>query len=61
LRVLLHKPWNRAIRTNVAEQDMDWTRAEPGYVPPELDITKPSVARVYDAILGRKVQVLHTP
>jgi len=33
---------------------MDWTRAEPGYVPPELDITKPSVARVYDAILGGK-------
>jgi hypothetical protein len=35
-------------------RDMEWTRAEPGYAPPELDISKPSVARVYDAILGGK-------
>lgn len=35
-------------------QGMGWTRADDGYVPPELDITKPSVARVYDAILGGK-------
>jgi hypothetical protein len=33
---------------------MGWTRAEPGYVPPELDITKPSVTRAYDAILSGK-------
>lgn len=33
---------------------MAWTRADSDYVPPELDITKPSVARVYDAILGGK-------
>jgi len=35
-------------------QGMSWTRADPDYVPPEIDITKPSVARVYDAILGGK-------
>lgn len=33
---------------------MAWTRADDSYVPPELDITRPSVARVYDAILGGK-------
>lgn len=38
----------------MAGQDMGWTRADPGYVPPKIDITKPSVARVYDAILGGK-------
>jgi hypothetical protein len=38
----------------VADSEMAWARAEPGYVPPTLDITKPSVARVYDAILGGK-------
>jgi hypothetical protein len=27
---------------------------DPKYVPPKIDITKPSVARVYDAILGGK-------
>lgn len=37
-----------------AEQDMSWTCADPDYVPPEIDITRPSVARVYDAILGGK-------
>ena len=34
--------------------DMGWTKLDPGYVPPEIDTTKPSVARVYDAILGGK-------
>jgi hypothetical protein len=38
----------------MADQSMDWTRADPNYVPPEIDISKPSVARVYDAILGGK-------
>lgn len=33
---------------------MDWAKPDPDYVPPEIDITKPSVARVYDAILGGK-------
>jgi S-adenosyl methyltransferase len=35
-------------------QSMNWTRADPDYVPPEIDVTRPSVARVYDAILGGK-------
>jgi S-adenosyl methyltransferase len=35
-------------------QDMRWTHADPGYVPPEIDTSKPSVARVYDAVLGGK-------
>lgn len=35
-------------------QDMRWTHADPGYVPPEVDTSKPSVARVYDAVLGGK-------
>ena len=34
--------------------DMGWARLDPAYVPPEIDTTKPSVARVYDAILGGK-------
>ena len=33
---------------------MAWTHADPDYVPPEIDTTRPSVARVYDAILGGK-------
>jgi hypothetical protein len=35
-------------------QDMSWMKAEPDYVPPEIDTSKPSIARVYDAILGGK-------
>jgi S-adenosyl methyltransferase len=38
----------------MAGQDMSWTRADPGYVPPEIDVSTPSIARVYDAILGGK-------
>jgi hypothetical protein len=34
--------------------DMRWARLDPTYVPPEIDTTVPSVARVYDAILGGK-------
>jgi hypothetical protein len=34
--------------------DMTWARADPDHVPPEIDTTRPSVARVYDAILGGK-------
>jgi hypothetical protein len=33
---------------------MAWARLDPAHVPPEIDTTKPSVARVYDAILGGK-------
>lgn len=35
-------------------QDMAWTHADPGYLPPEIDTSKPSIARVYDARLGGK-------
>jgi len=38
----------------VADSEMAWARADPDYVPPTVDVTKPSVARVYDAILGGK-------
>jgi hypothetical protein len=38
----------------MAGQDVSGTEAGPGYAPPEIDITEPSVARVYDAILGGK-------
>jgi hypothetical protein len=38
----------------MADFDMTWARADPDYVPPEIDTTQPSVARVYDAILGGK-------
>ncbi|MCC3649921.1 SAM-dependent methyltransferase [Streptomyces sp. S07_1.15] len=34
--------------------DMSWTQRNPEYVPPEIDTTRPSIARVYDAILGGK-------
>jgi hypothetical protein len=33
---------------------MAWAKADPAYVPQEIDTSKPSVARVYDAILGGK-------
>jgi hypothetical protein len=36
----------------MADFDMTWARVDPDYVPPEIDTTQPSVARVYDAILG---------
>jgi hypothetical protein len=38
----------------MADGDMTWARLDPAYVPPEIDTTVPSVARVYDAILGGK-------
>jgi len=38
----------------VADSNMGWARLDPAHVPPEIDTTKPSVARVYDAILGGK-------
>jgi hypothetical protein len=38
----------------MADSDMTWARLDPTYVPPEIDTTVPSVARVYDAILGGK-------
>jgi S-adenosyl methyltransferase len=36
------------------EDRMTWAKVDPSYVPPEIDTSKPSVARVYDAILGGK-------
>jgi hypothetical protein len=38
----------------MADQGMDWAKADTEYVPREIDTTKPSVARVYDAVLGGK-------
>jgi hypothetical protein len=38
----------------VADYDMSWAKADPDHAPPEIDTTRPSVARVYDAILGGK-------
>jgi SAM-dependent methyltransferase len=38
----------------VSKGDMGWTRLDPTFVPSEIDTSKPSVARVYDAILGGK-------
>src|SRR6202043_409460 len=35
-------------------RDVNWTHADPDYLPPEIDVTKPSMARVYDARLGGK-------
>ncbi|GIH59608.1 SAM-dependent methyltransferase [Microbispora siamensis] len=32
----------------------NWTHRDPDYLPPEIDTTKPSIARVYDAFLGGK-------
>ena len=38
----------------VSRQGRPWTLPGPRRVPPQVDIRKPSVARVYDAILGGK-------
>ncbi|HEY3881411.1 MAG TPA: SAM-dependent methyltransferase [Trebonia sp.] len=38
----------------MADYDMTWAKVDPDHVPPEIDTTQPSVARVYDAILGGK-------
>jgi hypothetical protein len=38
----------------MADYDMTWAKAGRGDVLPEIDTTRPSVARVYDAILGGK-------
>jgi hypothetical protein len=35
-------------------QNMSWTQADPDYLPPEVDVSRPSIARVYDAVLGGK-------
>ena len=42
------------MRWTVPRQGKPWTLSGPRRVPPEVDIRKPSVARVYDAILGGK-------
>jgi hypothetical protein len=33
---------------------MTWAKIDPDHAPPKIDTTRPSVARVYDAILGGK-------
>jgi SAM-dependent methyltransferase len=38
----------------VSRQGRPWTLSGPRRVPPQIDIRKPSAARVYDAILGGK-------
>lgn len=38
----------------MANAGISWTHEDPDYVLQEIDTTKPSVARVYDAILGGK-------
>jgi SAM-dependent methyltransferase len=38
----------------VARQGRPWTLSGPRRVPPQLDLHKPTAARVYDAILGGK-------
>jgi SAM-dependent methyltransferase len=38
----------------LSRQGKPWTLSGPRRVPPQVDIRKPSVARVYDAILGGK-------
>jgi len=38
----------------MADSGMGWAKVDPSYVPPDVDTSKPSVARVYDAILGGK-------
>ncbi|MGH3277892.1 MAG: SAM-dependent methyltransferase, partial [Trebonia sp.] len=38
----------------MAGQDMGWAKGDPVYLPPEVDTSKPSIARVYDAVLGGK-------
>ena len=38
----------------MANSDMAWAKVDTAHVPPEIDTTRPSVARVYDAILGGK-------
>jgi len=35
-------------------QGMGWTKADPDYQLPEVDTSRPSIARVYDAVLGGK-------
>src|SRR5215510_11835196 len=42
----------------MASSDMAWARVDAAHVPPEIDPTKPSVARVYDAILGALLRLL---
>jgi S-adenosyl methyltransferase len=38
----------------MADKGMAWAKVDPSYIPPEIDTSSPSVARVYDAILGGK-------
>ena len=38
----------------MAGEDAHWIHADRGYAPPKIDISRPSVARVYDAVLGGK-------
>ncbi|GAA3124475.1 SAM-dependent methyltransferase [Planomonospora alba] len=35
-------------------RSLNWTHEDPDYLPPEIDTSRPSIARVYDAFLGGK-------
>ncbi|GGK78998.1 hypothetical protein Ppa06_40550 [Planomonospora parontospora subsp. parontospora] len=39
---------------NDGAQELRWNHQDPDYLPPEIDTSKPSIARVYDAFLGGK-------
>lgn len=38
----------------MGDKEMGWARVDTSYVSPEIDITKPSAARIYDYCLGGK-------
>ena len=52
--VIRHLNWPNWERWTVSRQGRPWTLPGPRRVPPQVDIHKPSTARVYDAILGGK-------
>lgn len=55
---LQHDPADPDDRADAAElageDDWTWAEARDGWVPPAIDVTKPSVARMYDYYLGGK-------
>jgi hypothetical protein len=42
------------IASDPIEEDWSWTASDDGWVPPEIDTSKPSTARMYDYALGGK-------
>ncbi|MDB1089050.1 SAM-dependent methyltransferase [Streptomyces sp. ACA25] len=47
-----HKDTNGAREGRTEGFDWGWAAADPEYAPVEIDTTKPSIARVYDAAIG---------